>query len=176
MTTRTLALAGALTVLFAAPALAHITLETSEAAAGDAYKAVLRVGHGCEGAVTTGLRVQIPDGVIDVKPMPKPGWDLETTTGAYAEPADLFGETLTEGVREIHWSGGNLPDAWYDEFVFRGWLSKGLAGQTIYFPVVQECGEAVTRWIEIPAEGQTDEDLEEPAPGLTVTAPAAEGE
>lgn len=176
MTTKTLALAGALSALFAAPALAHITLETSEAAAGDAYKAVLRVGHGCEGAATTGVRVQIPDGVIDVKPMPKPGWTLETTTGAYAEPAELFGETLTEGVREIHWSGGDLPDAWYDEFVFRGRLTHGLAGQTVYFPVVQECGEATTRWIDIPAEGQTEEDLEEPAPALIVTAPAADGE
>jgi uncharacterized protein YcnI len=176
MTTKTLALASALTALLAVPALAHITLETSEAPAGSAYKAVLRVGHGCEGAATTGVRVQIPDGVIDVKPMPKPGWTLETTVGAYAEPAELFGETLTEGVREIHWSGGELPDAWYDEFVFRGRLTDGVAEQTIYFPVVQECGEAVTRWIEIPAEGQTEEDLEEPAPALTVTAPAIEGE
>jgi periplasmic copper chaperone A len=82
---------------------------------------------------------------------------------------------MTEGVREIHWSGGELPDAWYDEFVFRGRLTDGLAGQTIHFPVVQECGDAVTRWIEIPAEGQTEEP-EEPAPALTVTAPPAAGE
>ncbi|WP_037279621.1 YcnI family protein [Rubellimicrobium mesophilum] len=170
---KTLALVGALIALVATPALAHITLADAEAAAGGAYKAVLQVGHGCEGEATTGIRVQIPDGVIDVKPMPKPGWTLETVAGAYAEPVELFGETLSEGVREIHWSGGELPDAWYDEFVFRGRLTEGLAGQTIYFPVVQECGEAATRWIEIPAEGQTEEDLEEPAPALTVTAPAA---
>jgi uncharacterized protein YcnI len=27
-----------------------------------------------------------------------------------------MGETLTEGVREISWSGAELPDDWYDEF------------------------------------------------------------
>ena len=45
-------------------ALAHITLETQEAAAGSTYKAVLRVPHGCEGKATTAVRVQIPEGVI----------------------------------------------------------------------------------------------------------------
>lgn len=174
MTTKTLALAGALTFAMTAAASAHITLEQGEAPAGAAYKAVLRVGHGCEGAATTGLRIQIPDGVIEAKPMPKAGWTLETTKGAYAQPVELWGETLTEGTREIRWSGGELPDDWYDEFVFRARLTDGLAGQTIHFPVIQECGDAVTRWIEIPAEGQDPETLEEPAPALTVTAPVGE--
>jgi periplasmic copper chaperone A len=40
------ALCGALTVVCPAIALAHVTLEAEEAAAGSFYKAVLRVGHG----------------------------------------------------------------------------------------------------------------------------------
>ncbi|TNC43205.1 YcnI family protein [Rubellimicrobium rubrum] len=172
MTAMTFALAGALLLASAGATLAHITLEEPKAAAGSAYKAVLRVGHGCEGAATTAVRVQIPDGVIDAKPMPKPGWTIETTVGAFAEPAELHGETLTEGVREIRWSGGDLPDEWYDEFTFRGRLTEALTGQTVYFPVIQECGEAVTRWIEIPADGQDPHDLAEPAPALTVIAPS----
>ncbi|WP_210529549.1 YcnI family copper-binding membrane protein [Rubellimicrobium arenae] len=175
MTIKTLTLAGALFLGLALPALAHITLETSEAPAGSTYKAVLRVGHGCEGKATTGIRVQIPDGVIAVKPMPKPGWTIETTTGAYAEPVQLWGETLTEGVREITWRGGELPDAWYDEFVFRAHLPDGgVPGQMLYFPVLQECGDTVTRWIDLPAEGQSAEDLEEPAPSLMLTAPVTQ--
>jgi uncharacterized protein YcnI len=169
------ALALGLAFGFAAPAAAHITLETPAAPSGSTYKAVLRVGHGCEGQATTGIRVQIPDGVIAVKPMPKPGWTLETTVGSYAEPVELWGEALTEGVREIAWRGGELPDDWYDEFVFRAHLPDDRsAGDVIYFPVVQECGEAVTRWIERPGEGQIADDLENPAPYLTLTAPAAE--
>jgi hypothetical protein len=74
-------------------ALAHVTLETREAPAGSTYKAVLRVPHGCEGAATTAIRVRIPEGVIAVKPMPKPGWELATTEGRYAQAYELFGET-----------------------------------------------------------------------------------
>ena len=73
-----------LAALLAAPAVqAHVTLETAEAAPGSTYKAVLRIGHGCGAAATRELRVQIPEGVIAVKPMPKPGWTLETVTAAY---------------------------------------------------------------------------------------------
>ena len=74
------ALCGALLI---APHLtaAHVYLETAEAPANGTYKAVLRVPHGCDGKPTIGLRVQIPEGVIAVKPMPKPGWQLEIDQG-----------------------------------------------------------------------------------------------
>jgi uncharacterized protein YcnI len=161
----TLAVCG--TALLSTPAFAHITLERSEAPAGSTYKAVLRVPHGCDGSATTVIRVQIPDGMIAVKPMPKPGWKLETTVTAYAKPVKYFEDTLTEGVTEISWSGGNLPDAWYDEFVFRGQLPDKPG--TIYFPVVQECETGVERWIDIPAAGKSSDDYETPAPALKLT-------
>ena len=63
--------AGAVVVVCSA--CAHVTLETREAPVGTPYKAVLRVPHGCEGAATVALRVRIPEGMIAVKPMPKPG-------------------------------------------------------------------------------------------------------
>ncbi len=175
MRSLSLALSGAMLLAMHGAALAHITLETIEAPAGSTYKGVLRVGHGCEGAATNVVRVQIPAGVIAVKPMPKPGWTLETTVGPYPEPVPYFDQTLTEGVQEIIWSGGELPDEWYDEFVFRAHLPDGgQPGQVLYFPAIQECGDTATRWIEIPAEGQVSDDLEEPAPAVTLTAPAAE--
>ncbi|TIM61759.1 MAG: DUF1775 domain-containing protein, partial [Mesorhizobium sp.] len=52
---------GAVLALGTNAALAHITLETQEAAVGSTYKAVLRVPHGCEGKATTAVRVQIPE-------------------------------------------------------------------------------------------------------------------
>jgi uncharacterized protein YcnI len=154
-------------------ALAHATLEKAEAPANSTYKAVIRIGHGCDGSATTAIRVQIPEGVIAVKPMPKPGWELSTKIEPYAQPVKYYEDNLTEGVREIAWTGGKLPDAWYDEFVFRGRLPDGPVGGTIYFPVVQECEQGVHRWIEIPAEGKSADDYEEPAPGLRLT-PAVE--
>jgi uncharacterized protein YcnI len=155
-------------LLGAGAASAHITLETGEAPVGSAYKAVLRVPHGCDGKATVAVRVQMPEGFIAAKPMPKAGWDLKTVKGKYAKAYTLYGEAVTEGVQEIDWTGGNLPDAFYDEFVLRGTLAGDLpAGQMLYFPVVQECeGGAVERWIQIPQAGQNADDLDTPAPGI----------
>jgi len=162
-----LALAGAMVIVVGGQALAHITLEVGEAKAGSTYKAVLRVPHGCEGKATTALRVQIPEGMIAVKPMPHAGWALSTKTAPYAKPVKYFEDVLTEGVTEIDWTGGDLPDAWYEEFVFRGKLPDEGAGTTLYFPVVQECeGGNVVRWIDIPEAGKSADDYETPAPGL----------
>jgi uncharacterized protein YcnI len=166
-------LIGTVAAIFASPAYPHVTLETQEAKLNAPYKGVLRVPHGCEKTATTSIRVRIPDGVIGVKPMPKPGWTLSTVTAKYPKPVKLYHSELTEGVVEISWSGGKLPDAWYDEFVFTGFVSSDLeAGKTLYFPVVQECEKGVHRWIEIPSPGQSRSDLPEPAPELKLL-PAA---
>lgn len=149
-------------------AFAHVTLEGKEVPVGSTYKAVLRVPHGCEGKPTNTVRVQIPEGFYGVKPQPKAGWKLEKVTGTYAKAYDNHGTPVTEGVKEVIWSDGNLGDDEYDEFVVRGTVAADLkAGDMLYFPVIQECPEGLKeRWIEVPAEGQKASDLEMPAPGV----------
>lgn len=173
MTLKTIAVAGVLCAALASPALAHISFETSEAPAGSLYTGVLNIEHGCEGQPTTTVRIQIPDGVTLVEPSPTPGWILDTVTTPYDEPIQHLDKTLSEGVREIIWSGGSLPEGERAEFVFQAQLPQGEAGQILYFPMVQECGEMVSRWIEMPADGQSADDLEEPAPAVTLTAPVS---
>jgi uncharacterized protein YcnI len=155
--------------LFAAasPAFAHVTLETKEAAVGGSYKAVFRVPHGCGASPTLKLRVRIPDGVIGVKPMPKPGWTLTTESGAYDKPHAMFHDSnVTQGVKEVDWSGKLLNEN-YDEFVLSVFLSDSLKpGDMLYFPVVQECESGAARWIEIPEAGKSAGDYQSPAPGL----------
>lgn len=150
---------------------AHVTLETKHAPQAATYKAVLRVSHGCDGSATKALRVKIPEGVVNVKPMPKPGWTLELKQGKYAKTyAGSEGAKLSEGVQELIWSGGTLPDSFYDEFVFRAFVTPDLpAGKAVYFPVVQECEKGVHRWIEIPTEGKKLDDYPEPAAELVIT-------
>lgn len=155
-------------MLAASPSPAHVTIEPARAEPESTLRAVLRVPHGCDSHATTAIRVRIPEGMIAVKPMPKPGWKLEITTGKYERPYDYFGEELTEGVAEIGWSGGELPDEHYDEFVFRGRLTGFEPGTVLHFPVVQECTEGVHRWIEIPAAGQDPDELDEPVPEVTI--------
>jgi uncharacterized protein YcnI len=150
----------------ALPAHAHITLEKREASPASYYKAVFMVPHGCAGSPTTKIRVRIPEGVIAVKPMPKPGWSIETIRSAYSVSYQLHGSAVSEGVREVAWSG-KLADDNYDEFVLSTYLTSGLKSDTtLYFPVVQECEQGVSRWIEIPQEGKPAHDSKSPAPGL----------
>ncbi len=181
MNTFTISRIAALSLLLAtSQASAHVTLETIQAAPNSTYKGVLRVPHGCKGEATRTVRIQIPEGVIAVKPMPKAGWTLTTSTGAYAKTCDYFGTPTSAGVKEIIWSGGSLPDEHYDEFVFRGRLTGELRGE-VFFPATQECANGVERWTEIPAAGQDTHALKSPAPSIKIVqaqtmtqAPAAE--
>ncbi|WP_426418409.1 YcnI family protein [Bradyrhizobium genosp. A] len=157
-----------LVALVATPARAHITLETKQATVGASYKAVFAVPHSCSGSPTVKMRVQIPEGVIAVKPMPKAGWTVDVVEGQYASAYDYHGNKLTSGVKEVVWSGGKLPDHNYDEFVVSSFLTDSLRpNTTLYFPVVQECEKGVSRWIEVPVEGaaHSHED-KSPAPGV----------
>lgn len=154
-----------------APALAHVTLETPRAAPHGGYKAVFRVPHGCAGAATTAIRIQIPEGFIAAKPMPKPGWTVTLKTGDYAKAYKMHGGAVKSGATEIDFTGGNLPDAYYDEFIVAGYLADGFKpGDSLFFPVVQECGATVDRWIEIPKPGQNPGELRHPAPRLQIVA------
>lgn len=158
-------------LLAAAPtfALAHVILQQQEAPAGARYDAVLTVGHSCAGSPTVAVRVMIPDEVLAVVPMPKEGWELEVRVEPYPEPIEISGETLTEGVREIKWSGGSMPEGEQGTFSFRGQLPDADPGTMIYFPVVQECVEGVNRWIETTTGGATNDHSDSPAPGVMLS-------
>ena len=156
-------------MLAVSSASAHVTLENRQATIGSGYKAVFAVPHGCGGSATTKIRVQIPEGVIAVKPMPKAGWNVETIKGKYAAEYDYHGTKYSEGVKEVVWSGGKLPDEYYDEFVISTFLTGVLKPDTVlYFPTVQECEQGVSRWIDIPQGGGTTHMREDkwPAPGV----------
>src|SRR5580704_11507213 len=155
--------------LAASSASAHITLENRQATIGAGYKAVFAVPHGCAGSATTKIRIQIPEGVIAVKPMPKAGWNVEVIKGKYAAEYDFHGTKFSEGVKEVVWSGGKLPDDYYDEFVISTFLTGALKPDTmLYFPTVQECEQGISRWIDIPAGEDAGHAHESkwPAPGV----------
>ena len=158
----------ALLALVTSPASAHVSLETKQATVGASYKAMFSVPHGCAGSPTVKIRVQIPEGVIGVKPMPKAGWSVDVVEGQYSIEYDYHGNKVSSGAKEVVWSGGKLPDHNYDEFVISTFLTDGLKpNTTLYFPVVQECEKGVSRWIEIPAEGAAhSQEGKSPAPGV----------
>ena len=97
--------------------------------------------------------------------MPKAGWSVEAVSGKYATEYSYHGRKFSEGVKEVVWSGGKLPDKVRGTFVIETYLTGGLKpNSTLYFPVVQECANDSSRWVQIPAT--KDEHPDEPAPGL----------
>jgi len=161
-------------------AFSHVVLEQPTAMAGENYRAVFRVSHGCEGLPTTGLAVQIPAGVQGVKPMPKPGWVLAVRKEKLAQPYTSHGKTITEDVAEVVWTASSpeyaLPEAFYDEFVLRAGLPAS-AGP-LWFKVIQSC-EAGDRtgenaWSQVPADGTSTKGLKSPAALLQVQGKTAD--
>ena len=159
-----------------AGALAHATLDLKSASPGS-FRAAVRVPHGCAGSPTVAVSLTIPEGVIGVKPAPKPGWTVATTKGAYAKTYDHFhGKKVSDGVKEIVWRGGPLLDEHFDEFIFTGFITGAFAdGETVPFPIVQDCEQGQVAWTELAAPGANPHDLKYPAPLLKITAkPGAE--
>lgn len=168
--------AGALAIfgLSAGMSAAHVVLEKPATEIGKPYKAVFKVTHGCKGSPTVKVTIEFPEGVIAVKPMPKPGWQITTEKAAYAKEYKFYhGMTLNEGVKRIVWSGGSLPDDFYDEFVASTFIAGELAAnQELAFTVTQQCEKGEMRWSET-AEPEHREHLEWPAPLLKLL-PAAD--
>ncbi|MEC7761703.1 MAG: copper chaperone PCu(A)C [Pseudomonadota bacterium] len=145
-------------------AQAHVSIEQQNVVAGSSTKLTFRVPHGCDGSATHTVTVTLPEGIYAAKPMPKPGWDLTTTISAYETPYDNHGTEMTEGVREISWSGGHLEDAWYDEFTVRGSVGPNVEPGTLILPITQICDEGRIDW----SAGEGEEG--DPAPTLTIVA------
>ena len=148
-------------LLVASPVAAHVGFIKRQVALATSIDLTLRVPHGCEGSPTLRLRMRIPRAVASVRPQPKEGWSVAQT-----------GEG---GAREVIWSGG-LPDKQTGEFSFTvTFEANAKAGDTIHFPVVQECAKGVSRWIDIkgaeaPAEERHDESSA-PAPAIKLLPP-----
>jgi uncharacterized protein YcnI len=152
------------------PVFAHVVLQDGAAAAGASHRASFKVGHGCDGSPTTGIRVIIPAGFNGAQPMPKPGWTVTTKQGTLAAPYQSHGKTLTEGVVEITWAANGpenaLPADFYDEFVLRG--TTPTQPGALWFKVVQSCNQGENAWVEIPAAGISTKGLKSPAALLEV--------
>lgn len=144
-------------------AQAHVTIGPASAPAGAYQTLAFKVGHGCDGSATTGITVQLPEGLASAKPMPKPGWTIELVEGRFSTPLTVHGKTVTGGVREISWRGGPLPDAYYDEFVMQVKLPD--APGRYVFKVGQQCEKGRVDWADVPAQGAS---AKTPAPVLEV--------
>lgn len=173
MQRKTIAAAVAATALAVpAAASAHVTV-SPESIPAEGYSFVdVNVPHGCEESPTTSITVQLPDAVVGATPEVATGWKIKVKEGKLPKPITQHGETITEGVREVTWSGGSLDPRQLQRFGM-SIQTAGKAGDTAYFKILQQCKEGETAWAEIPVEGQ--DEPEAPASGVKLIASEEEG-
>lgn len=147
-------------------AFSHAVLMPEQVRPGSYERFAIKIGHGCEGSPTTQIVLEVPEGVQDAKPMPKPGWTIEISRSQLDEPYESHGHQVTEDVSQIVWSDGRLLDQHYDEFVFHARL-RDKPGR-LYLPVRQVCEQGEMYWHQIPESDHSHHrhGKELPAPAL----------
>ena len=155
------------TLAVASAASAHVTLQPSEAPAGDFTRLDVRVPNERDDAGTTKVEVQFPPGFAFVSTEPVPGWTAKVTKRKLAKPIEVEGEKQTEEVNTVTWTGdGKTGIVKPGEFQDFG-LSVGTPdkpGTKLTFKALQTyAGGEVVRWIGPP-------DADEPAPQVALTA------
>ena len=148
-------LAAGAVLLTPALASAHIEPNVSEVPASEPVTVAFNLEHGCDGAPTTQLDMQIPEDITDAQPVDKEGW-----TGSVADGVVTF-------------AGGSQPGDQDTDFSIT-FTAPDTPGIELRFPIVQTCGTTEVAWIE------ESEDDELPAPVVMVgeggSAPVTAGE
>lgn len=142
----TLALAA--TLLPAAAASAHVTVDPPGAAAGQLVQLTFTVPNEQPDQATTGLDVALPKGFLLEAAQTVPGWTTTVDTAPDKTPI------------AVHWTGGKSAPKTYVTFGLRGRMPSG--GSTAVFPAVQRYERTRTEWTK------PDQTTDLPAPVVTL--------
>jgi len=145
-------------------AQAHVSIASGAAFANTTQEVVFGIGHGCAGADTYRVRVQIPAGVTSVRAM-------RGDFGAASVERDATGVVTT-----VVWQKADADllaeDVAYYKLVLRLKVPNA-PFSTVYFPTQQTCRAAdgtttTTAWVGLPTDPAVDGGTDEPAPALLV--------
>lgn len=159
------------TAILVAPAAvsAHVVVTPKEVGVAAFQTFTMSVPNEKDVPVTS-LRLAMPDGIKEVAPTVKPGWDITTKKSG-------------DNVTEIDWTGGTIPAGMRDDFTFSAQAPAKTA--TLQWKAYQTYQDGtVVLWDQKPAGNADDEgsangpystttvanDLENPA-----TAPSKSG-
>ncbi len=160
------ALIAVLALAVPAGAGAHVTLQPSEAAAGDFTVLDVRVPNETDDAATTKVAVQFPPGFVFASYQPVAGWSVDVRMAKLAKPITSHGEEITEQVSQMTWTADS-PSAGVQPGQFQDFPISvqipGEGGDMLTFKALQTYDDGeVVRWIGAP-------ESEHPAPQVTVT-------
>ncbi|MFT4052294.1 MAG: DUF1775 domain-containing protein [Microbacterium sp.] len=152
------ALAGAALVVatpLAASAHVHVTPDSSET--GTTTRLSFSFSHGCDDSPTTSLTVTIPEGIDGATPVLDGAWTITREIGDDGIPTSVTYTAVTPVESGI--SATISLDVIF---------ASSAAGTSVAFPVLQSCAVGETDWSEVAADGQSEDDLESPAPVVMV--------
>lgn len=155
-------IAGAALAL-AAPlaASAHIHVTPEESDAGASTRLTFSFSHGCDGSPTTALVFDLPDGIDGVTPVLDGAWTIQRVTGDDGIPTQLTYTAVTP-----------VEDGTSASVAIDVIFASSVSGSDVAFAVRQECVTGANDWSEVAAAGETEDDLESPAPVVAVGAVA----
>lgn len=142
-------------------ASAHVSVAPDSTAAGAYTVLTFSTAHGCDGSPTTGITIDIPDGIDSVSPTVNPGW-----TAAKVMDGDRVGQVS-------YTAETPLEDGFRTTFALSLQLPADAEGETLEFPVLQTCEVGETNWNEVTVDGEAEPEL--PAPFVVVAAATADG-
>jgi uncharacterized protein YcnI len=171
------AVAVAVIVVGAAPALAHVTAQPGKAEQGGYSVVSLRVPTESDTAGTVKLQVTLPldHPITSVRTTPRTGWTATMTKAPVNPPIQRSGRTITEAVNTVTWTADPGTRIGPGEFVDFPLSLGPLPTDTdqLVLPAVQtyDSGEVVA-WDQPPAADGSEP--ERPAPTVTLTPPSAD--
>lgn len=146
-------------------ASAHVHVDPGEVSAGSTETLTFAFSHGCDGSPTTGLVIDIPDGVGNVTPVVQGGWTVSRETGDDGVPTRVT--FISQTPVEDHLKATVAMDVLFDE---------SAADSSIAFPVTQTCVDGEIGWTQVADDGESVDDLDAPAPVVSVGAAAEDAD
>lgn len=150
---------GAALVLAPVAASAHVGVDADgDAVAGGQATLTFGFNHGCDGSATTGLSIEMPDGLSGVHPIAGAGWAVDIERGGEAGRVSTVTFTAETPIPDAARGEAELLVGFADD-----------AADALAFPVEQVCEDGSIAWSEVAADGEDPHDLDAPAPVLELT-------
>ena len=171
-------LVGALLLVGALPAAAHVTVVGENAVPGGSDATItFRVPTESDKLSTVEVRVALPTAtpMASVDMLAMPGWTETQKSITLATPIHTDDGDITTAVSEVDWkaqAGAEIKPGSFGEFTL-------IAGQlpdtaSLTFKAIQTYSDgSVVSWIQVPAAGQTADDVDYPAPVLALGSAAS---
>jgi periplasmic copper chaperone A len=135
-------------LLYAAPAIAHVTIQPSEAPVGSFHAFVVRVPNEKDDAATTRVEVKLPP-LAFVAFENVAGWDRRVKMTELDEPLVVFGNEVTEVPGTVVWTGGEVEPGEFQDFGFSARMPD--EATTLTFEAIQTYDNGdVVKWVGPP--------------------------